>query len=55
MLLAILHRHGGLMLGDQDVFVNVVGGVKITETSADPRCCLRWCRAFATESSLPIG
>lgn len=35
MLLAILHRHGGLMLGDQDVFVNVVGGVKITETSAD--------------------
>jgi DNA repair protein RadA/Sms len=35
MLLAILHRHGGLMLGDQDVFVNVVGGVKIMETSAD--------------------
>ncbi len=35
MLLAILHRHGGLMLGDQDVFVNVVGGVKIVETSAD--------------------
>lgn len=35
MLLAVLHRHGGLMLGDQDVFVNVVGGVKITETSAD--------------------
>ncbi len=35
MLLAILHRHGGLMVGDQDVFVNVVGGVKIMETSAD--------------------
>ncbi|MGH1439442.1 MAG: DNA repair protein RadA [Cellvibrionaceae bacterium] len=35
MLLAILHRHGGLMVGDQDVFVNVVGGVKITETSVD--------------------
>ena len=35
MLLAILHRHGGLMVGDQDVFVNVVGGVKIIETSAD--------------------
>ncbi len=35
MLLAILHRHGGLQLNDQDVFVNVVGGVKITETSID--------------------
>ena len=35
MLLAVLHRHGGLMVGDQDVFVNVVGGVKVGETSAD--------------------
>ncbi|MFC3031925.1 DNA repair protein RadA [Pseudoalteromonas fenneropenaei] len=35
MLLAVLHRHGGLQLADQDVFVNVVGGVKVTETSAD--------------------
>lgn len=35
MLLAVLHRHGGLFLGDQDVFVNVVGGVRILETSAD--------------------
>jgi DNA repair protein RadA/Sms len=35
MLLAVLHRHGGLMMGDQDVFVNVVGGVKVLETSAD--------------------
>ncbi|MDC0404027.1 DNA repair protein RadA [Porticoccaceae bacterium] len=35
MLLAVLHRHGGIMVGDQDVFVNVVGGVKVLETSAD--------------------
>jgi DNA repair protein RadA/Sms len=35
MLLAVLHRHGGIMAGDQDVFVNVVGGVKVMETSAD--------------------
>ncbi len=35
MLLAILHRHGGLQMNDQDVFVNVVGGVKVTETSID--------------------
>jgi DNA repair protein RadA/Sms len=35
MLLAVLHRHGGVQVGDQDVFVNVVGGVKVMETSAD--------------------
>ena len=35
MLLAVLHRHGGLQMSDQDVFVNVVGGVKVSETSAD--------------------
>ncbi len=35
ILLAVLHRHGGLQMADQDVFVNVVGGVKVMETSAD--------------------
>jgi len=35
ILLAVLHKHGGLVMSDQDVFVNVVGGVKVTETSAD--------------------
>jgi DNA repair protein RadA/Sms len=35
MLLAVLHRHGGLQVGDQDVFINVVGGVKVLETGAD--------------------
>lgn len=35
MLLATLHRHGGLHVGDQDVFANVVGGVRVMETSAD--------------------
>ena len=35
LLLAVLHRHGGLQMADQDVFVNVVGGVKVMETSAD--------------------
>ena len=35
MLLAVLHRHGGIMAADQDVFVNIVGGVKVMETSAD--------------------
>ena len=35
MLLAVLHRHGGISMFDQDVFINVVGGVKISETAAD--------------------
>lgn len=35
MLLAVMHRHGGVHCGDQDVFVNLVGGVKTTETSTD--------------------
>ncbi len=35
MLLAVLHRHAGIQAGDQDVYLNVVGGVKVTETSAD--------------------
>ena len=35
MLLAVLHRHGGLHCGDQDVFLNMVGGVRSMETSTD--------------------
>ena len=35
MLLAVLHRHGGIQVGDQDVFANVVGGVRVMGTSAD--------------------
>lgn len=35
MLLAVLHRHAGVATYDQDVFVNAVGGVKITEPAAD--------------------
>lgn len=35
MLLAVLNRHGGLHCGDQDVFLNLVGGVRTLETSTD--------------------
>lgn len=35
MLLAVLHRHAGIGCYDQDVFVNAVGGVKISEPAAD--------------------
>jgi DNA repair protein RadA/Sms len=35
MLLAVLHRHAGVVTWNQDIFVNVVGGVRIGETAAD--------------------
>ena len=35
MLLAVLHRHAGVATNDQDVFVNAVGGVRISEPAAD--------------------
>ncbi len=35
MLLAVLHRHGGIPCYDQDVFVNAVGGVRISEPAVD--------------------
>ena len=35
MLLAVLHRHAGIPCFDQDVFINAVGGVKISEPAVD--------------------
>ena len=35
LLLAVLHRHSGIVCFDQDVFINAVGGVRITEPAAD--------------------
>lgn len=52
MLLAVLHRHGGMYMADQDVFVNVVGGVKVTETSADLALLLAIVSSFK-DKSLP--
>jgi len=48
LLLAALHRHGGVATYDEDVFLNVVGGVKIAETAADLAALL------ATVSSLHV-
>ena len=59
MLLAVLQPSRGLQMADQDVFINVVGGVKVEETSADlalllamvssfgirPRPAIWWCSA----------
>ncbi len=35
ILLAVLHRHGGIVTFDQDVFINIVGGIKVAETGSD--------------------
>jgi DNA repair protein RadA/Sms len=40
MLLAVLHRHAGIPMWEQDVFVNAVGGVRIGEPAADLAVCL---------------
>ena len=64
LLLAVLHRHAGIACFDQDVFVNAVGGVRITEPAADLAVlmaivsslkgsrCLRWLVVFGG-SALP--
>ena len=54
MLLAVLHRHGNLALYDQDVFVNVVGGVRVAETAADLPSLLAIVSSFRTRP-LPDG
>ncbi len=46
MLLAVLHRHGNVQMNDQDVFVNVVGGIKVAETSADLALLLAMVSSF---------
>ena len=35
LLLAVLQKHGGLVVSDEDVFVNVVGGLRLAETAVD--------------------
>lgn len=50
MLLAVLHRHGNIQMNDQDVFVNVVGGVKISETGADLASLLAMVSSFKNQA-----
>ncbi|MFT6896458.1 MAG: DNA repair protein RadA/Sms [Paraglaciecola sp.] len=50
MLLAVLHRHGNVQMNDQDVFANVVGGVKVTETSADLALLLAIVSSFRNQA-----
>ena len=51
-MLAILHRHGGVSTGGADVFVNVVGGVRVDE----PGCDLAVALAVASASrGVPVS
>ena len=54
MLLAVLHRHAGVATSDQDVFVNAVGGVKITEPAADLPVLLAILSSLR-DKPLPVG
>ena len=52
LLLAVLHRHCGVAMGDSDVFANIVGGLKIAETAADLPVTLALLSSFR-ERALP--
>jgi DNA repair protein RadA/Sms len=52
MLLAVAHRHGGLHLAGQDVFANVVGGVRLQETAGDLAIVLA-ARSSLNDAPLP--
>ncbi len=52
--LAVLHRHGGVSLATKDVFVNLVGGVRISETGADLALLLAVLSSFR-DKPLPKG
>jgi DNA repair protein RadA/Sms len=46
LLLAVLHRHCGIAIGDSDVFANVVGGLRVAETAIDLALCLAMLSSF---------
>lgn len=54
MILAVLHRHAGLRLADQDVYVSTIGGAKVTEPAADLATALAIVSA-RTGTPLPTG
>ena len=55
MLLAVTHRHAGIAMYDQDVYVNVVGGVRITETAADLPVLLAVLSSLAQAATAVLG
>ncbi len=54
LLLAVMHRHAGIQIGDQDVFINVAGGIRISETASDLAIALAL-KSSLREKPLPKG
>jgi len=54
LLLAVMNRHAGIAIGDQDVFVNVAGGIRVTETASDLAIALAL-KSSLREKPLPKG
>ncbi len=52
MLLAVMNRHAGIAIADQDVFINVAGGIRVTETASDLAIALAL-QSSLREKSLP--
>ena len=53
MLLAVMHRHGGIHTSGMDVYVNVVGGVKVMETGSDLAVLIA-CASSIKKKPLPV-
>ena len=54
LLLAVLHRHSGIGLSGHDVFTNVVGGLRVSETAADLAVCLAAISSY-NEKAIPAN
>jgi len=54
LILAVMHRHAGIVMGDQDVFVSVAGGIRIQETASDLAIALALLSSLR-EKALPKG
>ncbi len=54
LLLAVMHRHAGIQIADQDVFVNVAGGIRVSETASDLAIALAL-QSSLRERPLPRG
>ena len=54
LILAVMHRHAGIVIGDQDIFVSVAGGIRITETASDLAIALALLSSLR-ERPLPRG
>ncbi len=54
LLLAVMNRHAGVAIGDQDVFINVAGGIRVNETASDLAIAMAL-KSSLREKPLPQG